>query len=68
MLETPTFIADIISKIVLLLRKVLTHEQRIMLKKSVQRLTVMNPISWKKFRDWVEQLNKQPDIIFVGLD
>lgn len=39
-----------------------------MLKKSIQKLTVMNPVSWKKFKDWVQLLNNQPDIIFVGLD
>lgn len=59
---------DIITKIVVLLRKTLSYEQKIMLKKSIQRLTVMNPLSWKMFQDWVVLLNRQPDIIFVGLD
>ncbi len=66
MLETPTFIDDIISRIIMLLRKLFTHEQRLMFRTSASRLSQLSIQGRINFKWYNDLLRKQPDIVFVG--
>ncbi|GEM_PF-5519003 len=66
MLETPTFIDDILSRIIMLLRKLFTHEQRLMFRTSTSRLSQLSIQGRINFKWYNDLLRKQPDIVFVG--
>ena len=66
MLETPTFMIDILAKIVHLLRKILTKEQKKVIVDAVINLSQLNILCRKNFKWYNDLFQKQPDIVMVG--
>jgi hypothetical protein len=66
LLETPTFLTDILAKIVLVLRKLLTQEQKKVIVDVVINLSLLSILCRKNFKWYNDLFQKQPDIVMVG--
>ena len=64
--KTPTYFTDMLAKIVNLLRKLLTKEQKKVIVHAIINLSQLNILCRKNFKWYNDLFQKQPDIVLVG--